>query len=73
MVDDSDIERKLSPSEKLWWVIDQECRSNFVMHSHVTGSISEDVLRQSLNAIQARHPLLRVCIKRDGWNGLVQK
>jgi NRPS condensation-like uncharacterized protein len=70
MVDDSAIERKLSPSEKLWWVIDQECRSNFVMHSHVTGSITEDVLRQSLNAIQARHPLLRVCIKRDGWNSL---
>ena len=70
MVHDSAIERKLSPSEKLWWVIDQECRSNFVMHSHVTGSITEDVLRPSLDAIQARHPLLRVCIKRDGWNSL---
>ena len=70
MAHDSTIERKLSPSEKLWWVIDQECRSNFVMHSHVTGSITEDVLRPSLDAIQARHPLLRVCIKRDGWNSL---
>jgi hypothetical protein len=70
MVDDSAVERKLSPSEKLWWVIDQECRSNFVMHSHVTGSITEDVLRPSLDAIQARHPLLRVSIKRDGWNSL---
>lgn len=67
---DTAIERKLSPSEKLWWVIDQECRSNFVMHSHVTGSITEDVLRQSLDAIQVRHPLLRVGIKRDGWNSL---
>lgn len=70
MVDDSAVERKLSPSEKLWWVLDQECRSNFVMHSHVTGSITEDVLRPSLDAIQARHPLLRVSIKRDGWNSL---
>jgi len=70
MVHDSAIERKLSPSEKLWWVIDQECRSNFVMHSHVIGSITEDVLRPSLDAIQARHPLLRVCIKREGWNSL---
>ncbi|MBW1797736.1 MAG: hypothetical protein JRJ21_04880, partial [Deltaproteobacteria bacterium] len=60
MLDDSAVERKLSPSEKLWWIIDQECRSNFVMHAHVTGSISEEVLRPSLDAIQARHPLLRV-------------
>jgi len=70
MVDDSAAERKLSPSEKLWWIIDQECRSNFVMHSHVTGSITKDILRPSLDAIQARHPLLRVGIKRDGWNRL---
>ncbi|MBW2615522.1 MAG: hypothetical protein JRD02_05050 [Deltaproteobacteria bacterium] len=70
MLDDSAVERKLSPSEKLWWIIDQECRSNFVMHAHVTGSISEEVLRPSLDAIQARHPLLRVRIERDGWNSL---
>lgn len=40
------------------------------MHSHVTGAITKDVLRQSLDAIQARHPLLRVGIKREGWNSL---
>jgi len=40
------------------------------MHAHVTGSIGEDVLRRSLDAIQARHPLLRVRIERDGWNRL---
>ena len=40
------------------------------MHAHVTGSIGEDVLRRSLDAIQARHPLLRVRIERDGWNSL---
>jgi NRPS condensation-like uncharacterized protein len=70
MLDNVAVERRLSPSEKVWWVIDQECSSNFVMHSHVTGSITEDVLRPSLDAIQARHPLLRVRIKRDGWNSL---
>ncbi len=69
-MDDLTIERKLSPSEKLWWVLDQECRSNFVMHARVIGSIREDDLRQSLNAVQVRHPLLRVRIERDGWNSL---
>jgi hypothetical protein len=70
MRDELAVERKLSPSEKLWWVLDQECRSTFVMHSRITGAITEDVLRSSLDAIQARHPLLRVCIRRDGWNSL---
>lgn len=67
---DSILERKLSPSEKWLWVIDQECRINFLMHAHVTGPINENVLRLSLDAIQARHPLLRVRIERDGWNRL---
>jgi NRPS condensation-like uncharacterized protein len=69
-VDDSNIERKLSPSEKLWWVLDQECQGNFVMHARVTGAMDESLLRRSLDAIQNRHPLLRVRIERDGWNSL---
>ncbi len=69
-LDHSAGERKLSPSEKFLWIIDQECRSNFVMHARVTGAIDEDVLRPSLDAIQARHPLLRVRIEKDGWNSL---
>jgi NRPS condensation-like uncharacterized protein len=70
MVDDLAVERKLSPSEKLWWVLDQECRSNFVMHARLTGLINGDLLRQSLDAVQTRHPLLQVRIERDGWNSL---
>jgi NRPS condensation-like uncharacterized protein len=70
VMDDADIERKLSPSEKFWWVLDQECRGNFVVHARITGSIKEEALRQSLDAVQARHPLLRVRIQRDGWNSL---
>jgi NRPS condensation-like uncharacterized protein len=69
-LDDLGVERKLSPSEKFWWVLDQECRSNFVMHARVTGTIDESLLRQSLDAVQARHPILRVRIERDGWNSL---
>jgi len=70
MLGDSIVERKLSPSEKSCWIIDQECRFNFLMHAQVTGPIDEDVLRLGLDAIQARHPLLRVRIERDGWNRL---
>ena len=69
-MDDSTVERDLSPTEKWLWIIDQECRINFLMHAHVTGPIDEDVLRLSLDAIQVRHPMLRVRIERDGWNKL---
>ena len=73
MLDDSTVERRLSPSEKWLWIIDHESRINFTMHAHVTGAIDEDVLRLSLDAIQARHPMLRVGIERDGWNRLAFK
>ena len=73
MIDDSAVERKLSPSEKWLWILDRESRISFLMHAHVTGPIDEKVLRLSLYAIQARHPLLRVRIERDGWNSLAFK
>lgn len=70
MMDYTTLERNLSPSEKLWWILDQECRCNFVIHARITGPIQEELLRQSLDAVQTRHPMLRVCVERDGWNSL---
>jgi len=64
------IERTLGPSEKLFWVLSHECSFNFVMHAQVEGHLSVDLFRPALNAIQARHPLLNVCIVRAGWNTL---
>ncbi len=63
-------ERALSPSEKLWWILDHECSINFVMHAQVRGDLSIDIFRPALKAIQARHPLLNVRIVRTGWNAL---
>ncbi len=65
------VERPLSPSEKIFWIADQRCSSNFVVHAGVTGAITEDLLQQSLSAVQRRHPLLRVRIQREGWNTLL--
>ena len=64
MSDLAAVERRLSPSEKVWWLYGRECSVNFVMHSLVKGRVSEDVLLPALKAIQDRHPLLRVCIKK---------
>ena len=56
--------------EKYLWVVDRVCRINFIMHARVQGVLNEKIMRRALNAIQARHPLLRVRIERDGWSNL---
>jgi len=56
--------------EKYLWVIDRVCRINFIMHARIRGVLNEGVMRRALNAVQARHPLLRVRVERDGWSNL---
>jgi hypothetical protein len=56
--------------EKFLWVVDRVCRINFIMHSRVRGVLNEEMMRRALDAIQARHPLLRVRVERDGWSQL---
>ncbi|MBW1704036.1 MAG: hypothetical protein JRJ86_02590 [Deltaproteobacteria bacterium] len=70
MPDKFEVNRRLSPMEKYLWVVDRVCRINFIMHARIQGVLDEEILRRALNAIQARHPLLRVRIERDGWSNL---
>lgn len=56
--------------EKYLWVVDRVCRINFIMHARIQGVLNEKVMRRGLDAIQARHPLLRVRIERDGRSNL---
>jgi Phthiocerol/phthiodiolone dimycocerosyl transferase C-terminus/Condensation domain len=65
-----EVNRRLSPMEKYFWILDRVCRTNFIMHARVRGVLNEKIMRRALNAIQARHPLLRVRIERVGWNNL---
>jgi Condensation domain len=65
-----EVNRRLSPMEKYLWVVDRVCRINFIMHARVRGELNEEIMRMALDAIQARHPLLRVRIERDGWSNL---
>ncbi|MBI9083984.1 MAG: hypothetical protein JEZ11_10335 [Desulfobacterales bacterium] len=60
------INRRLSPMEKCLWIVDQQCCSNFLSHARVIGPLDETVLGQALKVVQARHPLLRVRIVREG-------
>ncbi len=55
-------ERPLTDVERAAWLIDQVSPLKFVTAAHVVGDLGEAALRQALDAVQARHPLLRVGI-----------
>jgi hypothetical protein len=62
------VARPLSPLERWYWICDQISPLNVIGHVRVRGRLREEVLGQGLDALQARHPLLRVAIRseRDG-------
>ncbi len=55
-------ERPLTDVERAAWLIDQVSPLKFVTVAHVAGDVTPAALRQALDAVQARHPLLRVGI-----------
>ncbi|MFC2145907.1 condensation domain-containing protein [Acidobacteriota bacterium] len=57
--------RKLSPIEYGNWLIDKVVCTNLVIIARVSGDLTEPVLRQALDYVQAKYPSLRWRIK-DG-------
>ena len=58
-------ERKLGPTEDMYWRFDSVSPLNFGTIATLQGELNIEDLRTALDAVQARHPLLRVCIKTD--------
>jgi hypothetical protein len=50
--------RRLSWTERLFWLLDQNRPRHFVMAAHVAGHTTADQWRKALDAVQRRHPLL---------------
>jgi NRPS condensation-like uncharacterized protein len=67
------IERKLGIMEKYIYLIDKVCSFNFVIQAHIEGELQEDILRQVLDQVQERHPLLQMCIQKKSWTTLYFK
>ncbi|MFD9069051.1 FAD-dependent monooxygenase [Streptomyces lasiicapitis] len=59
------LERELSPLERWYWIADQTSPLNGIARVRVHGDVPIDLLRQALDALQARHPLLRAAITGD--------
>ena len=62
---DVSIRRALSPLERWYWIADRISPLNGVVRVRARGALSTASLRAALDALQARHPLLRVAITAD--------
>jgi hypothetical protein len=60
------VQRELSPLERLYWIADQTSPLNVIARARVHGHLPSALHRRSLDALQVRHPLLRVAIADDG-------
>ncbi|MBI4576844.1 MAG: hypothetical protein HY722_11325 [Planctomycetes bacterium] len=58
--------RPLSPIEKALWRLSDGASMNFSLMARLRGPLSSGALRAALDAVQARHPLLRVRIASEG-------
>ncbi len=61
----AEIRRPLSAVERWYWLSDQFSALNVISRVRVHGQLSIDDLRRGLDALQARHPLLRARIEHD--------
>jgi NRPS condensation-like uncharacterized protein len=57
------VNRLLSEGEHLLWLIDRAVPQNFVMVARLSGLLDETVLRQALDHLQPRYPVLKCKIK----------
>lgn len=57
------VRRPLSPLERWYWIADQVSPLNVIARVRVTGQLAPALLRQALDALRVRHPLLRVAIE----------
>lgn len=67
------IERPLSPLEATVWLLDRLARLSFVMVADVAGPLTDNALRLALDAVQQRHPLLRLRVSLEADNLLMYR
>lgn len=59
------IERALGPTEEMYWRFDALSPLNFAVAARFVGPLSMEHLRRGIDALQQRHPLLRVRVALD--------
>lgn len=61
----AEVRRPLSAVERWYWLCDRFSPLNVISRVRVRGALPPDALRRGLDALQARHPLLRAAIEHD--------
>lgn len=59
------IERRLGPTEDMYWRFDALSPLNFAVNARIRGALQQEQLRAAIDAVQLRHPLLRVRVQCD--------
>src|SRR5262245_1774345 len=67
------IERSLDALETTLWLLDRLARLSGIVVAEVAGPLTESALRAALDAVQQRHPLLRVRIVLEEGNRLIYR
>lgn len=60
------IERALGPAEEIFWRLDGSSPMNTAATISITGPVTEEKLRVAVDAVQKRHPKLRVKMQNRG-------
>ncbi|MFN6474212.1 MAG: condensation domain-containing protein [Nostoc sp. SerVER01] len=64
----NNINRPLGAMEKIFLLLDQISQVHFVIAAEIIGTKTIIEWRKALDALQARHPFLSVCIKNNGFD-----
>lgn len=59
------LERALGPTEEMYWRFDALSPLNFGVTARIRGPLDMGQLREAIDAVQRRHPLLRVHVECD--------
>ena len=63
--------REFGWMERLHWLLGKNHPNHFAMAAEVSGVTTVDMWREALDELQRRHPLLNVCIGRNGASKMV--
>lgn len=61
----TETQRPLSPIERWYWILDQVSPLNAIARVHIDGALDEASVSDAADALQARHPFLRVAVVAD--------
>lgn len=61
--------RQLGKLEKFQWLVDDTCCVNNVVHTRISGKVSDTCVKEALASLYQSYMILQVGVVRYGWSG----